>query len=168
MAPMKTPDSGVTVRMYRPGFGDCFLLAFRKRDGDPFYMMIDCGVHAQWKGGSQRIRNGVGESKSQGMPSQLAGQLLELLPVGGARSGQPWVGGEQINQPGLGTDLLGPLFLFKEEVLQTWRLQVPVDHDGAEALQVEPLAQIGQSHGASHAAFIGIEGVDHGAAPCCR
>jgi hypothetical protein len=40
---MPAPDSGVTVRMYRQGHGDCFLLAFRKSDGSPFYLLLDCG-----------------------------------------------------------------------------------------------------------------------------
>ncbi|HVR28139.1 MAG TPA: hypothetical protein VMS86_01280 [Thermoanaerobaculia bacterium] len=40
---LDAPDSGVTVRMYRQGHGDCFLLAFRKSDGDPLYMLVDCG-----------------------------------------------------------------------------------------------------------------------------
>lgn len=43
---MKPPASGVTVRMYRTGLGDCFLLAFAK--GQPpgaFYLLIDCGVY---------------------------------------------------------------------------------------------------------------------------
>lgn len=34
--------------MYRQGHGDCFLLAFRKEDGSPAYLLIDCGL----KGGS--------------------------------------------------------------------------------------------------------------------
>jgi glyoxylase-like metal-dependent hydrolase (beta-lactamase superfamily II) len=53
---MKAPETGVTVRMYRTGFGDCFLLAFRGNDGAPVYMLIDCGVHSQYKGGGERIR----------------------------------------------------------------------------------------------------------------
>ena len=32
---MKVPDTGVTVRMYRAGLGDCFLLAFRGKDRKP-------------------------------------------------------------------------------------------------------------------------------------
>jgi hypothetical protein len=40
---MEAPPSGVKVRMYRQGLGDCFLLAFP--DGEkPFYVLIDCGV----------------------------------------------------------------------------------------------------------------------------
>jgi hypothetical protein len=41
---MAPPPSGVKVRMYRQGHGDCFLLAFRQDDGQPFYMLIDCGM----------------------------------------------------------------------------------------------------------------------------
>ncbi|HEV8524464.1 MAG TPA: MBL fold metallo-hydrolase [Terriglobales bacterium] len=41
---LQPPKNGVCVRMYRQGLGDCFLLAFPKEDGDPFYMLIDCGV----------------------------------------------------------------------------------------------------------------------------
>lgn len=44
MSRMDPPPSGVTVRMYRHGHGDCFLLCTRKTDGDPFYMLIDCGL----------------------------------------------------------------------------------------------------------------------------
>ena len=58
------PDDGVVVRMYRPGHGDCFLLALprisssrpERRDlpaeagvSDPVYVLIDCG----YKPGSQ-------------------------------------------------------------------------------------------------------------------
>jgi len=41
---MTPPASGVKIRMYRQGHGDCFLLAFRRDDGKPFYMLIDCGM----------------------------------------------------------------------------------------------------------------------------
>jgi beta-lactamase superfamily II metal-dependent hydrolase len=38
------PPNGVTVRMYRQGHGDCFLIACpRKGGGEPYYVMIDCG-----------------------------------------------------------------------------------------------------------------------------
>lgn len=44
------PPDGVTVRMYRQGHGDCFLLAFPTELPDkPFYVLIDCGL----KPGSQ-------------------------------------------------------------------------------------------------------------------
>src|SRR5438093_465402 len=34
----------VTVRMYRRGLGDCFLLQFTKDDGGLFIVLIDCGL----------------------------------------------------------------------------------------------------------------------------
>ncbi len=57
-ARMAAPDSGVTVRMYRPGgIGDCFLLAFRATDGTPRYVLIDCGVLMATGGGAARLRS---------------------------------------------------------------------------------------------------------------
>jgi glyoxylase-like metal-dependent hydrolase (beta-lactamase superfamily II) len=47
---MVPPPLGVTVRMYRTGLGDCFLMAFPKgkasggKPGDAFYLLLDCGV----------------------------------------------------------------------------------------------------------------------------
>lgn len=49
---LKAPKNGVTIRMYRPGHGDCFLLAMPREQGDePFYVLIDCG----FKPGSQNF-----------------------------------------------------------------------------------------------------------------
>src|SRR5690348_13128516 len=45
MGILQPPASGVTVRMYRQGLGDCFLLAFPTESaGQAFYMLVDCGV----------------------------------------------------------------------------------------------------------------------------
>ena len=41
---MMPAASGVRVRMYCQGLGDCFLLCFRGKLNDPVYMLIDCGV----------------------------------------------------------------------------------------------------------------------------
>lgn len=38
----KTP--ALSIRMYRHGLGDCFLLKFAGANGKPFHVMIDCGV----------------------------------------------------------------------------------------------------------------------------
>jgi len=34
----------ITVRMYRQGLGDSFLISFPRASGKPFFMLIDCGV----------------------------------------------------------------------------------------------------------------------------
>jgi beta-lactamase superfamily II metal-dependent hydrolase len=55
----------VVVRMYNTGFGDCFLLAFPGEDGEPRYMLIDCGVHHQYPCGDaimQRVVEDIKES----------------------------------------------------------------------------------------------------------
>ena len=42
---LRAPASGVTVRMYRQGLGDCFLLAFPTANAEQsYYVLIDCGV----------------------------------------------------------------------------------------------------------------------------
>ncbi len=56
---MQAPKSGVTVRMYNTGFGDCLLLAFRTGDDSARYMLIDCGVHHNYSGGAEKIRRVV-------------------------------------------------------------------------------------------------------------
>ncbi len=43
MALLQPQPGELTVRMYRQGLGDCFLLAFGTGDR-PFYMLVDCGV----------------------------------------------------------------------------------------------------------------------------
>ena len=54
-ATMQPPASGVKVRMYNPGFGDCLLLAFPAAEG-AFYLLIDFGVHHIYAGGAERAR----------------------------------------------------------------------------------------------------------------
>jgi beta-lactamase superfamily II metal-dependent hydrolase len=58
MPKMEPPASGVTVRMYRQGHGDCFLLAMRKTNGTPFYMLIDCGL---WSNSELESGPAIGE-----------------------------------------------------------------------------------------------------------
>src|SRR5690242_16872073 len=53
--PMTAPQQGVKIRMYRQGLGDAFLLAFRGKDGEPRYVLIDCGVHMSQTGGRKRM-----------------------------------------------------------------------------------------------------------------
>ena len=53
MAIFEPPKTGVAVRMYRQGHGDCYLLAIpnEKENGDPVHVLIDCG----YKPGSQKF-----------------------------------------------------------------------------------------------------------------
>lgn len=54
---LKPPANAVTVRMYRQGHGDCFLLAFPRKSGvRPVYVLIDCG----YKPGSPAFVHGDG------------------------------------------------------------------------------------------------------------
>lgn len=49
MKPIEVPPikklREVRVRMYRPGFGDCFLLTFKNTDNQQHHMLIDFGCH---------------------------------------------------------------------------------------------------------------------------
>jgi hypothetical protein len=40
----KSGSARPRVRMYRQGLGDCFLITFPAKTGEPFHMLIDCGV----------------------------------------------------------------------------------------------------------------------------
>ena len=65
MGRMEAPESGVTIRMYRQGLGDCFLLAVRGEDHEPRYLMIDCGIlknSPQEKERMQRVLEHVAEA----------------------------------------------------------------------------------------------------------
>ncbi|MBV4476890.1 MBL fold metallo-hydrolase [Pseudomonas botevensis] len=52
---MPNKNPGFTIRHYCQGIGDCHLLRFEKADGNPYWMLIDCGIHTSIKGGSQII-----------------------------------------------------------------------------------------------------------------
>ncbi|MEY2536432.1 MAG: hypothetical protein QOG67_172 [Verrucomicrobiota bacterium] len=41
---VKSQAEKVRIRTYRHGLGDCHLLSFKKSDGSPFNILIDCGV----------------------------------------------------------------------------------------------------------------------------
>lgn len=72
---MEPPKSGVKVRMYRHGFGDCFLLAFPGDDGAPRYMLIDCGLHHCVNDHVKKIRRVVRDIK------QATGNHIHVLVV---------------------------------------------------------------------------------------
>jgi hypothetical protein len=55
---LNPPKDGVTVRMYRQGLGDCFLLAFDRGEEDdrPCFVLIDCGVLVGTEGSTEKMR----------------------------------------------------------------------------------------------------------------
>ncbi|TBR29037.1 MAG: MBL fold metallo-hydrolase [Reyranella sp.] len=59
-----SPKFDVSVRMYRLGVGDCFLLTLRK-DKSSFRILIDCGVHQSQAGGSALVRQVVENIKGE-------------------------------------------------------------------------------------------------------
>ena len=61
-APTSATKLQVTVRLYRQGFGDCFLLTFR-RGPDVRHMLIDCGVLKGDSAGEDRIKDVVANIK---------------------------------------------------------------------------------------------------------
>lgn len=76
--PMRAPDHGVTIRMYRLGHGDCFLLCFRRSQCDdrPFFMLIDCGK----KGGSH-IHDDIDTEEVIEDIAKATGGIIDLAVV---------------------------------------------------------------------------------------
>jgi len=60
----KAAKRRATVRMYRLGVGDCFLLSFPRAGQEDFRILIDCGVHQAQSGGSARVRQVVQNLKA--------------------------------------------------------------------------------------------------------
>lgn len=55
-------DFRVRVRMYRHGLGDCFLITFRRNEGAPFQMLIDCGALERGKADMQRLAKEISKT----------------------------------------------------------------------------------------------------------
>lgn len=49
----------VKLRLYCHGLGDCLLVTLTRADGEPFNILIDCGIHSSSAGGKDRIREAV-------------------------------------------------------------------------------------------------------------
>lgn len=60
MSRLKAPAGGCTIRMYRHGLGDCFLLAFGNNNNQQKYVLIDCGVLIGTKDGSGQMKKVAG------------------------------------------------------------------------------------------------------------
>ena len=70
------PSSGVKIRMYRQGHGDCYLLTFRKNDGSPFHLLIDCGL---WTGSEIKPDNTI--DKIIANIADVTGGRVDLIVV---------------------------------------------------------------------------------------
>ena len=53
--------SKITARLYCHGLGDCLLLKFENDTAQPFWMLIDCGIHSSTKGGKALVREVVAD-----------------------------------------------------------------------------------------------------------
>lgn len=53
-----------TIRMYRLGVGDCFLVSFPRAGQDDFRILIDCGVHQAQPGGGEQVKKAVQDLKT--------------------------------------------------------------------------------------------------------
>ena len=76
--PMEAPETGVTIRMYRQGHGDCFLLCFRRSSTDPkpCFVLIDLGM----KGGSHFIE-GFSTDETIADIAEATGGTIDLAVV---------------------------------------------------------------------------------------
>ncbi len=71
--PTKAKDPTVTVRMYRQGLGDCFLISIG--GAKPFHMLIDCGVWDTSAAAKETIQKCAKDI------AQVTGGSLDLLVV---------------------------------------------------------------------------------------
>ncbi len=63
VTPVIADKKRATIRMYRLGVGDCFLVSFPRAGQKDFRVLIDCGVHQAQTGGPQRIKDFVEDLK---------------------------------------------------------------------------------------------------------
>ncbi len=75
MPRLNAPESGVTVRMYRVGLGDCLLLALRQDDGNAKYILIDCGIFYGTSGGSDHLKKIVEDIRTS------TGGFIDILVI---------------------------------------------------------------------------------------
>lgn len=70
---MNPPPGSAVIRMYCTGFGDCFLIAFGRKDKLPAFVWIDCGALPH-------------QSVPQGWLKKIVTHIKETVePAGGIR-----------------------------------------------------------------------------------
>ena len=70
-----TATQDIQVRMYRVGFGDCFLLTLPTTDG-PRYVLVDCGVHPK---GNIKVDSTSLIGKAVDNIAQVTGKILSVV-----------------------------------------------------------------------------------------
>ena len=68
------PVDAVAVRMYRHGFGDCFLLRFFAADKPVFAVLVDCGIKLNTKSKTVPIEAVVDDLRKTLAPPPAAGR----------------------------------------------------------------------------------------------
>ncbi|MDC8004298.1 hypothetical protein POV27_09565 [Aureisphaera galaxeae] len=72
------PQDGVSVRMYRIGHGDCFLIAIpRENENQPYYILIDCGA----KNGSRKFLPNKDIKAIIDQLAEATGKIIDLVIV---------------------------------------------------------------------------------------
>lgn len=77
-----TKAPGVTsikIRMYRHGFGDCFLLSFFHKDDRVFSMLVDCGIKLNTKSDAVPIEDVIDDLKATLTPADGKKPELDVL-----------------------------------------------------------------------------------------
>ncbi len=81
-----------SVRMYRLGVGDCFLVSLPRADGTTFRMLIDCGVHQSQEGGGFEV-DGFGQRDGRAgfhaATVEAIGPVLDRDDLGAGLAVQP-------------------------------------------------------------------------------
>lgn len=78
MAAKTTVDS-IKVRMYRHGFGDCFLLSFFHGKKRVFSMLIDCGIKLNTKSKAVPIEDVIKDLKTTLTPTSGGKPVIDVL-----------------------------------------------------------------------------------------
>jgi hypothetical protein len=78
MSKKPTADA-VAVRMYRHGFGDCFLLSFLNGDERVFSMLVDCGIKLNTKSAAVPIEAVVADLKETLTPEGGGRPAIDVL-----------------------------------------------------------------------------------------
>jgi len=147
------PESGVTVRMYDMGPGDCFLLAFRGDDGKARYVLIDCGCIGGYKGCSERSRRVAGDI------ARATGNHLDVVAVTHEHSDH--VNGFGFGRAAFDTISVGELWLsWAENKKDRLAKRLKKTHGKAAMALAAAIEQIRPDRAALAAALEGVLGFD--------